>query len=101
MFSGPRTSGYFSSATTVQLRIWFLVQSLCKMSEKGLSATPPAGSQEFGPTTNSFCVSEVNEDLERKAVRRIDCTVLPALSMFYLLSFLVSVLGDLSTKFWC
>jgi len=30
------------------------------------------------------------EDLERKAVRKIDYHILPVMSMFYLLSFLVS-----------
>jgi len=33
---------------------------------------------------------EVNVDLERKAVRRIDYTVLPIITIFYLLAFLVS-----------
>ena len=71
------------------------------MSEKDLSSPPPAGSQESGPTTKNMCVPEVNEDLERQAVRRIDCTILPVLSIFYLLAFLVSAPGDPSTQFWC
>jgi len=67
------------------------------MSEKGLSPPPPSRSQESGPTTRHIYVPEVNEDLERKAVRRIDYTILPVLSIFYLLSFLVSTPGDPST----
>jgi len=33
----------------------------------------------------------LDEQLEKKAVRKLDLTVLPVLTMFYLLSFLVSV----------
>jgi len=77
-----------------------MVQSLYKMSEKkGFSSPPPSGSQESGLTTRHICVPEVNEDLERNAVRRMDCTVLPVLSIFYLLTFLVSAPGDPSTQF--
>jgi len=76
-----------------------VAQSLYGMSEKGPSP-PPSRSQESAPTTRHIYVPEVNEDLERKAVRRIDYTILPVLSIFYLLSFLVSALGDLLTQFW-
>lgn len=59
------------------------------MSEKGHSSSPPLGLQEFEVEKNRLSV----EDLERKAVRRIDYNVLPIISMFYLLSFLVSAHG--------
>ncbi|KIM38324.1 hypothetical protein M413DRAFT_30170 [Hebeloma cylindrosporum] len=58
------------------------------MSEKGHSSSPPLGSQEFGLTKGSDGISGIDEDLEKKAVRRVDYTVLPVMSMFYLLSFL-------------
>jgi len=56
------------------------------MSEKGHSSSLPPIPQEFEVEKKRRSV----EDLERKAVRRIDYNVLPVISMFYLLSFLVS-----------
>jgi hypothetical protein len=52
----------------------------------------PLGSQESTRTKRRDDLLDVNMDLdlERKAVRRIDYTVLPIVTMFYLLSFLVS-----------
>ena len=71
------------------------------MFEKRDDSSPPLGSQEFGLTKEPHAQSihEVDEDLARKAVRRIDYTVLPVMSMFYLLSFLVSISGSLLTQF--
>jgi hypothetical protein len=58
------------------------------MSRTSLSLPP--GSRESAITKRSDDPLEVNVDLERKAVRRIDHTVLPIITMFYLLSYLVS-----------
>ena len=69
------------------------------MSEQGHSSSPPP-SQERGLTKGDHGIREVDEDLERKVVRRIDYTILPILSVFYLLSFLVSARCDPSTQFW-
>jgi len=59
------------------------------MSEKRNSFSQPLGFQELGVMKRHHGTPEINEDLERKAVRRIDYTVLPVICMFYLLSFLV------------
>jgi len=56
----------------------------------GTSLSIPPGSRESAITKNSDDLLEVNVDLEREAVRRIDYTVLPTVTMFYLLSYLVS-----------
>ena len=71
------------------------------MFEKRDDSSPPLGSQEFGLTKEPHAQSihEVDEDLAKKAVRRMDYTVLPVMSMFYLLSFLVSTSGSLLTQF--
>jgi hypothetical protein len=68
------------------------------MSEKGHSS-PPLESQEFGLAKGPHDIPEVIEDFEKKAVRRIDYTVLPVMSMFYLLSFLVGTF-DPSIQSW-
>ena len=60
------------------------------MSEKGHSSSPPPVPQELEVEKRRHTV----EDLERNAVRRIDYNVLPVISMFFLLSFLVSVHGN-------
>ena len=70
------------------------------MSEKAHSSSPPLGSQEFGLSKEPHDIPEVAEDFERKAVRRIDYSVLPVMSMFYLLSSLVGISGDPSTQSW-
>jgi len=60
----------------------------------GTSLSLPPGSQESAITKRGEGrgdgLLEVNVDLERKAVRRIDSTVLPIITIFYLLAFLVS-----------
>jgi len=60
----------------------------------GTSLSLPPGSQESAITKRGKGkgdgLLEVNVDLERKAVRRIDYTVLPIITIFYLLAFLVS-----------
>ena len=61
----------------------------------GTSLELPPGSQESAITKRGDGrgddLLEVNMDLlERKAVRRIDYTVLPIITIFYLLCFLVS-----------
>ena len=58
----------------------------------GTSLALPPGSQESAITKRSDDF-EVNVDLESKAVRRVDYTVLPIITMFYLLAFLVSAPG--------
>ncbi|KIM38325.1 hypothetical protein M413DRAFT_30171 [Hebeloma cylindrosporum] len=56
------------------------------MSRTLLTTSP--GSQGSMGTKRPHALLQVNKDLEEKAVRRIDYTVLPIITMFYLLSFL-------------
>jgi len=63
------------------------------MSEKRNSFSQPLGFQELGVVKGHHGIREINEDLEKEAVRRIDYTALPVISMFYLLSFLVRTSG--------
>ena len=69
------------------------------MSGKGHSSSPPLEFQEFGLTKGPHDIPEVIGNFGKKAVRRIDYTVLPVMSMFYLLSFLVGTF-DSSTQSW-
>jgi hypothetical protein len=59
------------------------------MSERDNSSSPLV-LQESGVAKKCHSL----EDLERKAVRRMDYNILPVMSMFYLLSFLVSARGN-------
>lgn len=54
----------------------------------------------------------LDKKLERNAIRKLDCTILPVMTMFYLLSFLVSVAYSIarmcltfflegSSQYWC
>jgi hypothetical protein len=64
----------------------------------GTSLTLPRGSQESAVIKTRDDLLEVNMDLlERKAVRRIDYTVLPIITIFYLLCFLVSAPASLNS----
>ena len=68
------------------------------MSEKAHSLSPPAGSQESVVTDFRYVVRDVSSeergDLERKALRRMDYTLLPFLTVLFLLAFLVSEHSD-------
>jgi len=67
----------------------------------GSPLTLSPGRQDSTVTESSHVV---NKDLERKAVRRIDWAILPVITIFYLLAFLVSALGipqlDYGPKFF-
>jgi hypothetical protein len=63
------------------------------MLEKRNSFSQPLGFQELGVVKGHHGIPEINEDLEKEAVRMIDYTALPVISMFYLLSFLVRTSG--------
>ena len=61
------------------------------MSGSPLTLSP--GHQDSTVTKWRQDLHAVDKDLERKAVRRIDFTILPVITIFYLLSFLVSAPG--------
>ncbi|KAF8159942.1 MFS general substrate transporter [Crassisporium funariophilum] len=54
--------------------------------EEALSRTPSTG--QSTPKVNGTGESAVDIELERQAVRKLDYTILPVMTMFYLLSFL-------------
>jgi len=64
------------------------------MSEKAHSLSPPGGSTESVVTDFRYVIRDVpskeREDLEREAVHRMDYTLLPFLTVLFLLAFLVS-----------
>jgi hypothetical protein len=64
------------------------------MLEKSHSPSPPSESPHSVVAKECDDVPGVYEDLERKAVRRIDYNILPVVSMFMLLSQLVSAHGN-------
>ena len=83
--SWPRSLAHFSSAVTISINVAAWASGyFCNMPEKYDSPSPPPG---LGIIKE---LPAINEDSERKAVRRIDYTVIPVISMYYLLAFLVS-----------
>ena len=64
---------------------------------KSLKETPNNESSEWGPGD----IYPVDSIPEKRAVRKLDLTILPVMTLFYLLSFLVSSKIYLPTSYLC